>query len=560
MAIMIPREPPERGPGRKAEFVLWQALAAGLDDNWFVYWSFAFLDEAAREGEVDFLLLHRVEGLFSIECKGDGVRLDGAGRWWRGDEPMRKSPFAQSRANMHALVDQLTRRWRRQQADDSAQLPLVFGDAVAFPRGSLADVGLLPVDVKRSTLLQASDLGDITGWVVRLAGFWAKASTWRDEPLTSRAFKRFRKSVVHPTFGIIERIGSRLAADERDLVRASAEQMDVMEHLLLQPRMRVTGGAGTGKTALALEAARRHAETGKDVLFMCFNKGLAAALRDRLRGETFAGNVTIQHFHSLCWQECKRLTGEGLPVPSDRADASVFWAETAPNYVLDSICAETAPRYDAIIADEAQDLLPSWWVVLQELLRDPDSGVLAVFGDPEQDIFGRGGILPDVPAYPLTLNFRNTKAIAKVVAELGCNNSRPWRGCPEGVEPVTAESRGSGKDRRAVSELVKRLVDKEGITPDRIVILTPHRRQNSLLAGLDALGDLPLADNPTDRDGKVLHTTLSAFKGLESDVVILADIDIEDERANRRARYVAASRARHLLYVWSKGDWRCRER
>ena len=55
-----------------------------------------------------------------------------------------------------------------------------------------------------------------------------------------------------------------------------------------------------------------------------------------------------------------------------------------------------------------------------------------------------------------------------------------------------------------------------------------------------------------ERAGAILHTTISAFKGLESDVLILADIDPEDSRCDRNARYVAASRAKSRLYVFGR--------
>jgi len=91
--------------------------------------------------------------------------------------------------------------------------------------------------------------------------------------------------------------------------------------------------------------------------------------------------------------------------------------------------------------------------------------------------------------------------------------------------------------------------------PEQIVILTPHTRKNSTLAGMTELADVPLADLPNDREGKLLHTTIGAFKGLESDVVIMLDVNPDDQRCGLNARYVAASRARHRLYVFAKGDW-----
>jgi DNA helicase IV len=72
---------------------------------------------------------------------------------------------------------------------------------------------------------------------------------------------------------------------------------------------------------------------------------------------------------------------------------------------------------------------------------------------------------------------------------------------------------------------------------------------------VDALAGIPLADRPADQEGKLLHTTIGKFKGLESDIVVMADVDPSDPRCSTRARYVAASRARHMLHVFAKGDW-----
>ena len=102
---------------------------------------------------------------------------------------------------------------------------------------------------------------------------------------------------------------------------------------------------------------------------------------------------------------------------------------------------------------------------------------------------------------------------------------------------------------------MSRLVEKEQIRPEQITLLTPHSRPNSLLRDLDDLAGWPLADDPLDREGSLLHTTIGRFKGLESDVVILLDLDPDDPRCGRNERYVAASRACELLHVFAKGDW-----
>jgi hypothetical protein len=102
---------------------------------------------------------------------------------------------------------------------------------------------------------------------------------------------------------------------------------------------------------------------------------------------------------------------------------------------------------------------------------------------------------------------------------------------------------------------VRRLVEGEQVQPEQIALLTPHSRPNSLLRDRDDLAGWPLADDPLDREGSLLHTTIGRFKGLESDVVILLDVDPQDPRCGRAERYVGASRACELLHVFAKGDW-----
>ena len=95
--------------------------------------------------------------------------------------------------------------------------------------------------------------------------------------------------------------------------------------------------------------------------------------------------------------------------------------------------------------------------------------------------------------------------------------------------------------RKQLDALIVRLTTTEGFRPDQIVVLTPHSLQNSALSGATSLGDLPLVDLGERRSSALTHATIGAFKGLESDVLILVDVDPADPRCDRNARYVAAA-------------------
>jgi DNA helicase IV len=193
--------------------------------------------------------------------------------------------------------------------------------------------------------------------------------------------------------------------------------------------------------------------------------------------------------------------------------------------------------------------------VLEELLGGSGRGRMIVFFDPQQTVFGRECCVPEAPTIKLRRNFRNTRRIAEAVNDLGGLEMDSFDRCPIGEPPEVRRQESPGRTKKQLANLVARLVKDEQLQPDQIALLTPHTRKNSVLGEIDELAGFQLSGNPLERDGKLLHTTIGRFKGLESDVVIMLDVDPEDPRCDRHARYVAASRARHRLYVFEKGDW-----
>jgi len=562
MAHMIPTTPPRFGPGRDAERLVYEALRAGLDDEYFVYHSLKYHHAGcAGEGEIDFLVLHREHGMLVIECKGAGVELDGHGTWWRlvGDgqrEEMSEGPLEQAKRQLWQLVDVLKPRyWNALTSRDGEELPFAFGYAAAFPRALVDDLNL-PPDFDRNLVLDASDLGRIHGKLLAVLAQWQAGR--RRTPLSKPEFKRFRKEVLHPPFRIFPTLGGSIVANREAFLRMTARQCEVLEMFLANRRLRVCGGAGTGKTVLAIEAAQRLAAEGAEVLFLCFNKALAGHLRSQVDLDPpGAGSIRVTHFHRHGARASRALDRDFSPPSKEDPEASRrFWDEDVPLTMLEAIEAGALPKFDAIVVDEGQDFALGWWEVVWESLRDREQGPLVVFYDPSQAIFGRESAVPELPTtLPLKHNFRNTREICRAVQRLGRVDMEPHPDCPEGERVSVHELEGPGKTVGRVTALLERLVGGQQVEPDAITILTPHSRDNSSLATLDAVGAYSLAGDPGDRAGRVLQTTIGGFKGLESDVLILLDVDPADPRCSRNARYVASSRARQVLHVFAKGDW-----
>jgi DNA replication protein DnaC len=72
-------------------------------------------------------------------------------------------------------------------------------------------------------------------------------------------------------------------------------QFRVLRQLRGHKRATIIGGAGTGKTLLAIEKATQLAEQGFRVLLVCFNRNL----KDWITGNLKHSNIVICTFHGL---------------------------------------------------------------------------------------------------------------------------------------------------------------------------------------------------------------------------------------------------------------------
>ena len=98
---------------------------------------------------------------------------------------------------------------------------------------------------------------------------------------------------------------------------------------------------------------------------------------------------------------------------------------------------------------------------------------------------------------------------------------------------------------------MERLV-KEKTPIEDVVILSPRRRQNSGLAEVESISCFPLIDisrGMVAPPRSLKFSTIHSFKGLESPVVILVDVDKVDSDGPQSLLYVAMSRARSLLIL-----------
>lgn len=538
MARIYPPRPDDDAPS--SEKRVHRALRAQLPDEWIVLYSRRFLlpgsgDRLSQEGEIDFVVLDPKRGWLGLEVKGGRVQRNGE-QWVsidRYDEAHRiKDPSVQATAAVRAVGSYL----RARDSFRKRNLNPPFGWAVVLPDVQVE--GQPGLSLPPELLVDSDGMQNMRAALDQAFSFHNLAG-----PELSTEAQNLFVHALCPTFRLVPAM-SWLKQEEQALVRLTEEQMEVLNFLDQQHRAAISGPAGTGKTVLAMEKARRMTEAGQRVLLLCYNRPLAQHLAQCAEG------FTVNNFHAYA-RESARSAGISFKVPDDPAAAEHFWKEEAAEKLIESLAVYPDERFDAVVVDEGQDFHEFWWLAVLELLADPKNGTLYVFYDPNQNIFGGGPTeaLGLQGATPLTYNCRNTENIARFSSAIVDASVRVRAGAPQGL----AVTELTVPDERAMVETVRkqihRLVVDEGVPAERIVVMSPLA-QSSPVRRAKKFGNHTLVDQDTvPGPNEVQFVSLRRFKGLEADAVILCDVKAGASTCTPKDLYVGTSRARHVLVV-----------
>ena len=546
MARMIPpRLAPETPDSERR---VYERFEFALPSAWTVIHSQRFLlpqHRRTQEGELDFLVLNPSRGAIGLEVKGGWVQRTAAG-WSSVDRHGRtheiKDPGQQASSAIHAIA----KYWEQAPGFGGRGFRCGYGWGVVLP--DIECPGDLGPDFPRDVIVDRADLMNVENALDRVFRCLGNRRT-----SLSTAGVKALVATLRVRYPPASSLALQFKEDNEKLWQLTEEQTTVLDSLAAHNRAAIEGAAGTGKTVLAMEKARRLATTGQRVLLLCFNEPLARDLSQQADG------FEVETFHGFGRRLARRAgLGRFEPRQPDVKNSRIaFYTEEAPMVLLEALERLPDERYDAIVVDEAQDFLPDWWPCLDSALRRGREGTLYAFYDPNQRIYGGGPPEAlEVIEHKLVHNCRNTRRIASYAAGLVGTESRVRAGAPEGrpVEQITCNS-----DVEVVQKVVdrlERLVLTQGVASDAIAIVSTRTLKNSPFSGDHRAGRFELV-NLDDRDGQsgtsatrraVVFETLHRFKGLERDVVILLDLPAGDH-VNANHRYVAASRARNLLIV-----------
>ena len=337
----------------------------------------------------------------------------------------------------------------------------------------------------------------------------------------------------------------------------------------------IVGGPGTGKSVLALIRSRRHQRERDDYLFLVFNH-----LLDRASGQLFGDSLAsrtwigwfLEQFEEMANQPAPRLdSGEG-------AFREIDW--TGVDEIIQALPVTEDRQRPYLVIDEGQDMPREFYDALVDLGFDR----FFVVADQNQQITEANSSRRDIEicltiktddVIELRQNYRNHYRVARLAREFytGDPASPPPElpGAAPGAVPLLYSYEQDNLD--AVARGILRLADRD---PRQLIgVITPKNTVRERY--LNALRSVQVSlDNPRPPvetyhgghraavafdEGGILVINAQSCKGLEFDVVVLADIDEHFvPRRNpdmaKRLFYVMVARARERVFMFMKGGGR----
>lgn len=540
-------------------------------DDIYCFQSIGLEKHGTKEhAECDFVLL-TPHGVFCLEVKGGSIRRQN-GIWIIGigekSYSTTEGPFKQAEGCRWAVLNYLREKNVLDRKD------ALFGWGVVFP-----SVVFKCEDAEWSQDV-IYDLRDqkspFSGYLARLTKYFdikRKEKGFRRPLNLTRQKLRICADALRPDFETGLTVLGLVIESQRETPTLSREQFRVLDLVLSpdNPRLICSGGPGTGKTLLALEAAKRISRESKKVLYLCFNAELAAHLGAE-RGDAIFKVATLHKFmHDI-------IVSAGLsPVaPVGTSDNEHFLTgyprlfEEACEVLLER---DELPQFDALVIDEAQDILNERNLAcLMLALNGGLNGRWAVFLDrgDQANVYSRfeadayDALVKAGPVIvPLKENFRNPPKTAKEAYHYSTATAPECRrklDSPVKFVGVTNDKEAASKLRALLVELIR-----DGVSPGDIAILS-WRRAGQRLADRfpPEVGKALVAPRDALPDGQqIISTGIAAFKGLEAEVVIVTDVPDELDNDWQSSLFVVAlTRTRTKCYAIVSSDfilWRTKE-
>jgi hypothetical protein len=540
VAYLIPPEIPkaEPGTGLEAELVTLERLRTELPASYVVYHGVNWTKGWNRQpvfGEADFVVVNGAGSILVIEQKSGSLEETSDGLFKRYSNG-RKSVGSQIHRTLNGLRDKFKRQTGRQ---------LEVDYLLYCPDHRLLSVTAAGLDQER--IVDAAKAASLCKIIEDLL---PQTQAMIDGDRVKRFFEQ--------RIDLVPDIHARIMVGDKRYAAATGELATTIMNLAGNPlRLAIRGTAGCGKTQVALQLWNAAVLSGRRPLLICFNRDL----KEKMKTLAGPGGI-VETWYGVIDQLLKSM-GE----PIDHAAGADWDASVARVAELSSDIPEDW-KFDLVIVDEGQDFDPEWRDYLEcDLLCSSDADFIWM-DDPDQAIqYGREPSDRPWPrkgwvGYHAARNFRSPKSICEYIRallpEFEFESANPSTGDDVAVTRIESLSDLSKTVGKVIDQLIKRGYRHEDITLISLSGVKSATLSQAEKVGRHILarptGEYDLLGNQIWTQGKVRFDTIRRFKGQQSPVVILTDVEPLknlDEKLRRRLLYTALTRATERIEIIS---------
>ena len=495
--------------------------------DWIVLHSFDIPKHSTQgEGEVDFVILVKGCGVFCMEVKASSKisRKGGIWRYGSGNYRDARGPFKQVKDNTFSLM-------RRIKGECAELRNVPFFPIVAFTNCRFRNLKIGGAkEWDDDDFIDASDL-EKRGFTRMLRDIVERQAKRHGLVIGDFVGEKFSLmlELLRPDFDAMLSPRERMSEVEVQSRKYTHEQFKILDSVIANDRIVVDGLAGTGKTVMAIEYARRVSKNSS-VVFVTPANSLGKYLKEEADLDYPRHFVGSSDKFLRKYDEIKSFHPDGvdflvLDEAQDFLDRDIF------------------EKFNSILKG---GILNGKWIMFGDYFSKPyDSDWRKKF-----DEF-KAKFRPVI--CKLSYNCRNPKSVAKLVgnvAQFESGYENYLNSSPDDGSDLNIYSCKSDEDAAAKIASVLESLLRDATPQNAIAVLSMKRGMPSLQKLLNSrIWGGRFSKN--EEDQKITCSYVDDFKGLEQDFVLLCDVDDISTSEAKRLFYVGATRAKAGLFIFA---------
>ena len=522
-------------PRRDAEIQVYELLKKIFSDHYFIFYNNEWVSNKNKSqvGEADFLIAHPDFGFITLEVKGGFVSRED-NQWYSKErfsskKHKIKDPIQQALTSRQNILGLIKANYK---SNEKRYVRCNHGAIFPHTPSSHNNEKSFLAGIPRDFIIFSDDLEQI---FLKISNIFLYDKSSNFDKLGDDGIR-----IIYDLFAKDLHFGTTVKHEldffDNRLNFDTAEQASYLNNSSkFNLKNLFIGGAGSGKTHLAIEKAKDLDNKNIKTLFLTFNKPISIFIRNQLQQNK---NIHVKTLHEFCIQVAKKYNSKFIQ------DKTFF---DDPTQIFDT-SPEQIEVFSALIIDEGQDFKKKWLEDIFLYMNKLNENIY-VFADDNQNIYQKSENIRKILDFNVTIlpkNVRNTKNIFKYMDAFydGETNEDTNLKGPEVICKVI-------KDNEKVYDQIKNDINilnvHQGVEFKNIAILSFSSTDKSLAKKfLD--DDLDNAEQIVSSN-KIIFDSVWRFKGLDRQVIFL--VDIEEFIENKSLWYVGFSRARALLYIYS---------